>query len=184
MIDLFNTFVGIGIIGTALVILSIWLLLFLQETKNVYFQFLKQNSFHAAFLLALSATLGSLTYSDIFMLPPCYFCWWQRIFMYPQVILFAVGIYFKDAKIWITGIILSLIGASLSIYHILLQAGIRSTGAPCEALGGVSCTKIDILVFGWLTIPMMCLVLFAGILTFAYISHEKKAQKTLLNYNV
>ncbi|MEI8224001.1 MAG: disulfide bond formation protein B [bacterium] len=175
MLQAFNTFVGIGTLATALVVVSIWLLVFLQETENTYFHFLKKHSFHFAFLLALSAIIGSLTYSQIFGFPPCTFCWWQRIFMYPQAILFAVGIYLKDMKVWITGIILSLIGASFSIYHILLQAGIRTSGVPCEASGGVACTKIDVLVFGWLTIPMMCLVLFIGILTFAYISHRKQA---------
>lgn len=172
-IQFFNTVVGIGTLLVIGVILSIWLLMFLQETQNKYFRFLKKHSFHFAFLLALGALVGSLTYSNIFMFPPCTYCWWQRIFMYPQVILFAVGIYLKDMKVWITGIILSLIGASFSIYHIILQAGIRSSGAPCEALGGVACTKIDVLIFGWLTIPMMCLVLFLGILTFAFISHRK-----------
>lgn len=172
-INFFNTSVGIGTLIVIAVIISIWLLIFLQETQNRYFQFLKKHSFHFAFLLALGAILGSLTYSEILKFPPCTYCWWQRIFMYPQAVLFAVGIYLKDMKVWITGIILSLIGASFSLYHILLQAGIRASGAPCEALGGVACTKIDVLVFGWLTIPMMCLVLFIGILTFAYISHRK-----------
>lgn len=175
MINTFNTIVGGGTLFIILIVLSIWLLLFLQETSNRYFLFLKKHSFHFAFLLAFGAIVGSLTYSEIFGFAPCTFCWWQRIFMYPQAILFAVGIYLKDMKVWITGIILSLIGASFSIYHILLQAGIRASGAPCEASGGVACTKIDVLIFGWLTIPMMCLTLFIGILTFAYISHRKQA---------
>jgi disulfide bond formation protein DsbB len=172
MLSTFNTFVGIGTIGIILVTLSIWLLIFLQETNNHYFVFLKKHSFHFAFLLALGAIIGSLTYSDIFMLPPCYFCWWQRIFMYPQVIVFATGIYLKDLKVWITGIILSAIGALFSIYHILIQSGIVGPSGAC-AQGAVSCAKIDVLIFGWITIPIMCLTLFIGILTFAYISHRK-----------
>lgn len=175
MLQSFNTFVGMGTLLVVAVVVSIWLLIFLQETNNRYFHFLKKHSFHFAFLLALGAIMGSLTYSQIFGFPPCTFCWWQRIFMYPQAVLFAVGIYLKDIKVWITGIILSLIGASFSIYHILLQAGIRASGVPCDAAGGVACTKIDVLIFGWLTIPMMCLTLFIGILTFAYISHHKQS---------
>lgn len=171
--EFFNTLAGIGTLAVVVFTISIWLLIFLQETNNRYFHFLKKHSFHFAFLLALSAVLGSLTYSDIFKFPPCTYCWWQRIFMYPQVIIFATGIYLKDIKIWITGIILSLIGASFSIYHILLQAGISTSSVPCDALGGTSCLKVDVEIFGWLTIPMMCLVLFIGILTFAVISHRK-----------
>lgn len=173
-ITFFNTAAGIGTLGVLVFIISTWILLFLQETNNTYFRFVKKHSFHFAFLMAFVATLGSLIYSEIFRLPPCTYCWWQRIFMYPQVVVLAIGIYLNDIKIWLTSIILSLIGASFSIYHILLQAGIRSSGTPCEALGGVSCTKIDIIIFGWITIPIMCLVLFIGILTMAYIAHKKR----------
>lgn len=169
----FNTTVGIGTLVVMVFTISTWIILFLGETTNRYFHFIKKHSFHFAFLMALAAVLGSLTYSEIFQFPPCTFCWWQRIFMYPQVIILAIGIYLKDIKIWLTSIILSVIGASFSLYHILLQAGIRSSGAPCEALGGVSCTKIDVMVFGWITIPIMCLTLFIGVLTMAYVAHKK-----------
>ena len=174
MLQTFNTLVGIGTIGIILITLSIWLLMFLQETENIYFHFLKKHSFHFAFLLALGAIIGSLSYSEVFGFAPCTFCWWQRIFMYPQLIVFATGIYLKDIKVWITGIVLSLIGASFSIYHILLQSGIIGPSGAC-ALSPVSCTKIDVLIFGWITIPIMCLTLFVGILTFAYISHRRQA---------
>lgn len=174
MLESFNTLVGIGTLGILALTISIWLLLFLQETSNKYFQFLKKHGFHFAFLLALGAIIGSLTYSEIFRLPPCVFCWWQRIFMYPQLVIFATGIYLKDLKVWITGIILSAIGAIFSTVHILIQSGIIGPSGACIE-GGVSCAKIDILIFGWMTMPMMCLILFFGILTFAYIAHHKNA---------
>lgn len=174
MLTSFNTFVGIGTIAILIITLSIWLLMFLQETTNPYFLFLKKHSFHFAFLLALGAIIGSLTYSELFGFAPCTFCWWQRIFMYPQLIVFATGIYLKDLKVWITGIALSVIGAIFSIYHILIQFGIIGPSGAC-ATGGVSCAKIDVLIFNWITIPIMCLTLFIGILTFAYISHRKQA---------
>jgi disulfide bond formation protein DsbB len=176
-ITFFNFVVGIGIIGILAFVASIWILLFLGETENAYFRFIKKHSFHFAFLLALGATLGSLTYSEIFHLPPCTFCWWQRIFMYPQVIVLGIGIWYKDLKIWLTSIILSAIGACFSISHVLLQAGLRQGGGAC-ATTGVSCTKIDVLIFGWITIPIMCLILFIGILTFAYVAHRKNTEKT------
>jgi disulfide bond formation protein DsbB len=174
-LSFFNTFVGIGTLVIIAFIVSLWILIFLKETSNKYFQFVHKHGFHFAFILALAATLGSLTYSGIFKFPPCAFCWWQRIFMYPQVIVLAIGMYLKDTKVWLTSIILSAIGSCFSIYHILLQAGIRSTGTPCEALGGVACTKIDVIIFNWITIPIMCLTLFVGILTLAYIAHRKTA---------
>ncbi len=173
-LSFFNTVVGIGTIGIILLIISIWLLLFLQETGNRYFHFLKKHAFHFGFLLALSAIIGSLIYSEIFKFAPCTFCWWQRIFMYPQAIVLGIGIWLKDIKIWLTSIVLSAIGLCFSISHILLQAGIRQSSGACLE-SSVSCTKIDVLIFGWVTIPIMCLTLFVGILTFAYIAHKKTA---------
>lgn len=174
MINTFNTIVGLGTIGVLLITASIWLLIFLQETNNHYFRLLKKHSFHFGFLLSLGAILGSLTYSEIFHLVPCTFCWWQRIFMYPQAIVLATGIYLKDLKVWITAIALSAIGACFSIYHILIQSGVVGPSGACQT-STVSCAKIDFVALGWITMPIMCLSLFIGILTFAYISHRKQA---------
>ncbi len=174
MLSTFNTLVGIGTVAVVLLILSLWTLLFLGETKNGYFQFLKKHAFHFGFLLALGATVGSLIYSEGFHFAPCTFCWWQRIFMYPQIIVLATGIYFKDLKVWVTSIALSTIGMCFSIYHVLLQAGIIASDSICTT-SGVSCAKIDVIIFGWITIPIMCLVLFVAILTLSYVSHRKNA---------
>ena len=43
------------------------------------------------FAVALTTTLGSLYMSQIAKFPPCELCWFQRICMYPNVILFAVA---------------------------------------------------------------------------------------------
>ncbi len=167
-----NTVVGIGAIAMIVLVVSVWILLFLKETENKYFHFLKKHSFHFAFLMALGAIIGSLMYSEVFHFAPCTFCWWQRIFMYPQAIVLAIGIYLKDLKVWLTSIILSGIGICFSTYHVLLQSGAIGPSGACTT-GDVSCTRIDVLIFGWITIPIMCLVLFAGILTFAYMAHKK-----------
>lgn len=170
----FNTVVGIGIIAIIVLIGSVWILEFLGETKNKYFRFLQKHHFHFAFLMTLGAIIGSLAYSNIFAFPPCEFCWWQRIFMYPQVIVLGIGIWQRDVKIWMTSIVLSAIGFCFSLYHVLMQAGVVGPSAAC-ATSGVSCTKIDVMIFGWITIPIMCLILFVGILTFAYLAHRKEA---------
>ena len=172
MLTVFNTIVGIGTIGVIVLVVVIFAMIFLGETNSKLFQFFKKQAFVFAFLLALGATVGSLIYSEGFHFLPCTFCWWQRIFMYPQVIILGIGAWQKDLKIWLTSIILSVIGGCFSVYHILLQAGLAVPLAACST-SGVSCEKIDVLIFGWITIPIMCLVLFIGILTLAYISHKK-----------
>lgn len=174
MFNIFNALVGIGIILGLLLIISVWVLRFLQETDNVYYQFLTKHSLVIAFIFALGATTGSLLYEFVFKLPPCTFCWWQRIFMYPQVIFLGVSIYLKDTKAWLSAILLSIIGSFFSIWHILLQTGIRSGGEACD-VAGVSCTSIDVIIFNWITIPIMCLIAFIGILTFMFLYHKKTA---------
>lgn len=171
-LSFFNGLVGIGTIAIIAFIVVVWIMEFLKETNNKFFTFLKKHHFRIAFLMALTAILGSLIYSEIFKFPPCTFCWWQRIFMYPQAIVLGIGIWQKDVKIWMTSIILSGIGLLFSIIHIMIQSGIIGESAACIQ-GGLSCAKIDVLIFGWITIPIMCLTLFAGILTFAYLAHRK-----------
>jgi protein-disulfide isomerase len=44
-----------------------------------------------AWLVATASTLGALFFSEIMELPPCLLCWYQRIFMFPLVLLLPVG---------------------------------------------------------------------------------------------
>jgi disulfide bond formation protein DsbB len=178
MFQTFNTLVGAGVIGLMLIIGILWILLLTQTTHHKLFQWFHRHGIILAGILALGAMAGSLIYSDFFKLAPCFFCWWQRIFMYPQVIILGVSAWYRDAKIWLSGFILSAIGACFSIYHILLQSNVlNASSAPCAA-DAVSCARIDVLIFNWITIPIMCLTVFVGIMTLLWISHQKnKVQK-------
>ncbi len=169
----FNTLVGIGTVLILAIVVVVWIMEFLGERTNKLFKFLARHHFHISFLIALAAILGSLTYSNIFHFPPCEFCWWIRICMYPQLIILGIGIWSKDIKMWLTSVILSVIGICFSIYLVLLQMGIVGGNAACVA-GGVSCAKIDVTIFGWLTIPIMALIFFAGVLTFAHLAHNRQ----------
>lgn len=112
-----------------------------------------------AWVVALIATLGSLFYSEIAHFTPCLLCWYQRIFMYPQVILLGLAILKKDAGIALYSLVLSIIGAFLAGYHYLLQLGI--TPAPCAAVGYSSaCSERFVMTFGYITIPMMAFTAF------------------------
>ena len=67
------------------------------------------------FWAVLSAVVGSLIYSQIVGFPPCDLCWWQRIFMYPQVIILLVAMRRKDKGIIDYLMPLSIIGAIISL---------------------------------------------------------------------
>src|SRR3989344_8830466 len=68
--------------------------------KELKIKFIQENTLFFGLLISLTATLGSLFYSEIMHFNPCKLCWFQRIVMYPQVILFAIALWKKDKKIF------------------------------------------------------------------------------------
>lgn len=121
-------------------------------------------SLFLGFTLALTATLGSLFFSEIMYYPPCLLCWYQRICMYPLVILFAMGLFGQRANEVVKyAFPLTLIGWGISIYHNLLYYGILPEGSsPCRE--GVSCTDVQLELFGFITIPMLSFIGFTAII--------------------
>lgn len=127
---------------------------------------------YAILLQAGVAMAGSLFFSEVMDLPPCVLCWYQRIAMYPIVILVALGIVRNDRKTYISVLALSLPGLAISIYHNLLYWKILPESiAPCML--GVSCTTKFFEWFGFITIPFMALVAFIIINVLAFISLKK-----------
>src|SRR3989338_8671049 len=101
--------------------------------------FIKKNLLQLALLQVTLATIGSLIFSEILKFPPCILCWYQRIFMYPLVIILAVGIWKKDKNVHLYALPLSITGLIISIYHNLLYYKILpESAAPC--ILGISCT--------------------------------------------
>lgn len=116
----------------------------------------------AAWLVATSATLGSLFFSEVMELSPCSLCWYQRVFMMPLVLVLFMGLFPFDLKVVRYALPLSAAGTLLAIYHILLQAGvIPESAAPCRQ--GVSCADVDLLVFGLFSIPVLSFLAFGAV---------------------
>ena len=80
-----------------------------------------ENLLLASAIIALVASLGSLYFSEVLLYVPCELCWYQRILMYPLVILLGIAAVKKDAGIVTYVLPLSIIGGSISIYHYLIQ---------------------------------------------------------------
>lgn len=127
-------------------------------------EWIKHNILYVSFLQALVATVGSLFFSEILHFTPCVLCWYQRICMYPLVIILAVGILKKDKLTSLYVLPLSLIGLVVSIYQNLLVLGIIPEAvSPCSI--GVSCTTKYFEYFGFITIPFLSLLSFVVIIT-------------------
>lgn len=112
---------------------------------------------------ALIATLGSLYYSEIKGYIPCTLCWYQRIIMYPIVLIGLVALIQKNGKIAWTTASFAAIGSALSLYHYGIQKlpALQESAPVC---GGVSCTGQYVNYFGFVTIPFMAFTAFAIIL--------------------
>lgn len=114
-------------------------------------------------IIAAVSTLGSLFFSEVMNFPPCVLCWYQRICMYPLVILFLVGLFPFEQKIVKFTAPLALIGWGIAFYHNLLYYKILpESAAPCKQ--GISCTSVHIEWFGFVTIPFLSLTAFTLIL--------------------
>jgi disulfide bond formation protein DsbB len=121
--------------------------------------FIKENGMLASFGIALLAMLGSLYMSEILDWPPCAFCWYQRICMYPLVLILGIATARKDWNQTTYVIPLTVIGMGLSTYHIVLQKipAMESAGSSC----GIIPCNIDYLnAFGFITIPMLAWTAF------------------------
>ena len=121
---------------------------------------LTKNILYIAWIQSITATLGSLYYSEIKQFSPCILCWYQRIFMYPLIIIIAVGILRRDKKVYQYAAPMSIAGMFIALYHILLQKGILPEAvAPCVL--GASCKIGYTGYFGFITIPMLSFSAFA-----------------------
>lgn len=115
-------------------------------------------------ILSLSATMGSLWYSEIIGFEPCKLCWFQRIFMYPIVLISFIGWQLRDVKSMFYIKALAMVGIVIATYHVIIQR-IPQTGLSCGTVGqGVSCDGKWVNAFGLVTIPLMALTIFIAIL--------------------
>ncbi len=132
---------------------------------------LKKYALMLAWAQALVAMLGSLYFSEVLGFPPCVLCWYQRIALYPLVILIGVGIIRKDRNVIFYALPLAGIGWIISIYHNLLYYKIvPDTLAPCSL--GVSCTTKFIEWYGFITIPFLALIGLTAIIALLFIDRK------------
>jgi disulfide bond formation protein DsbB len=126
-----------------------------------------------AWIVATVATLGSLYYSEHAGFVPCELCWYQRIVMYPLVIVLGVAALRRDRAVWITTLVFVVIGAPLSLYHWLVErvpafeaSSSCSATTPCsvpwfEKWGFVTLAWMAMSAFLLIGVLMVCALLGA-----------------------
>ena len=126
-------------------------------------------------LVAVVATLGSLYFSEIANYFPCELCWYQRILMYPLVVILGVAVYENRAGVWKTALPLSTLGLAVAAYHVRLQLVDSGGGLGCTVGGGCGSVQWEYAVF---TIPRLSLTAFvlitAGLGVVAYLDRQSR----------
>jgi Disulfide bond formation protein DsbB len=115
-----------------------------------------------AWVVAMLATVGSLYFSEVAGFTPCTLCWYQRIAMYPMVVILGVGAVRRVRSVPGTAA-LAAIGAVIAGYHVALEwVPSLDTGACALA---TPCTLVWFRAFGVFSLPTLALVAFMLILT-------------------
>jgi disulfide bond formation protein DsbB len=126
-----------------------------------------------AFLVAFVAS-GMTIYYESLGFAPCPLCWWQRVELYPQVILLGMAVWrecYRRAAIDFS-IATSIIGAGIALYHHALQM-LPGSGLPCPATG-VSCAQRIFFEFGYVTYPLMAFSVFAFLIVVMLIVRSRR----------
>ncbi len=150
------------IIGAVCVALFAVTVAYLSYKKDMtkYAECLGNYIFPIGFFTSFGGMFLSLFYSEVLHYAPCDLCWFQRIFMYPMVFLFAYAWYKKDRAVIPYALILSLFGFAIATYHHMLQIGFDLMKPCSTAPFAVDCAKPSFIEFGFVTFPFMAMVLF------------------------
>ena len=168
------------VLSTLTLLTSIFIVLFLvvflilkarQDKKRLVFfrRFFHNHGAVIIFLASLVAVLGSLFFSEFARYSVCVLCWYQRIFMYPILLVSSIFLFDKSRALLKVIMSLSFIGAFFALYHYVIQ--VFPSNVICE-VGGVSCAVRPFLTFGYISIPMMALTAFVVIFLTSVFMHN------------
>lgn len=126
----------------------------------------------AAWATSILAMFGSLYFSEIRQYEPCLLCWYQRILMYPFALILGIAVVRKDYQIAFYTMVMSGVGALISIYHYSLQK-VPFMADNAVTCGRVPCTGQYINWLGFITIPFLALTAFVIIFTISFMIWKK-----------
>jgi disulfide bond formation protein DsbB len=126
----------------------------------------------AAWLIATVSTLGALFLGEVMGYTPCVLCWYQRIAMFPLVLVLAAGLFPFDQRVVRYALPLALAGWGLALFHLALIAGwIPENIRPCQQ--GVPCSEVQVVWFGFVNIPLLSVLSFSLVVALLLTTHFK-----------
>lgn len=127
-----------------------------------------------AWIVALVATLGSLYYSEVAHFTPCKLCWYQRIAMYPLVLILGIAALRWDFGVRRYVLPVVAVGAAISVYHYQLERFPAQTSLACSV--DAPCTTVWVWEFHYISIPFMALSAFALIATLLLLGPSRQEE--------
>lgn len=157
------------------IIIGLILLLALIKKDTFLKRHFKRYGMVYALVVAIASIVGSLGFSEGYAYAPCKLCWVQRIFHYPQAFLFAIALYYKDARVWTYSIWLSVVGFIVAGYQVLIQFNpTLAESSFCTIVPAAeSCSDILIRAYGYISIPVMSLTLFSCLIILFWYQRQK-----------
>lgn len=133
-------------------------------------RFIKRHGLYFAWLIALIGTFCSLYASQILNYQPCVFCWYQRVMMFPLVIILGIAAYKSDKKIISYVIALPLIGAVFAFVQTYF-----SYFPPLASICTSECFDEPVKLFGFIDFSFAGFFCFG--LIFFFLSLARKRQR-------
>ncbi len=159
-IETVNRLLAISTLGLQVVVVIILLsLIFMRSRHNAILIFFNRYGFYFGFIVAVSSMALSLFYTEVVGFAAGELCIIQRWFIYPQILIFGLIIWWKEKKqlINLSGLV-AFLGMFVSAYHIYIENGGASNLA-CSTYveGSVTCAARYVFEFGYITVPVMAL---------------------------
>lgn len=127
----------------------------LERARDGLCDLMSETGLWLAWLVALTATLGSLYYSEVAHFIPCRLCWYQRIGIYPLAVVLLLAALRRDRAVRFYVIPVAAISAAISVYHYQLERFPNQASLSCSA--EAPCTVVWVWRFHYISIAMMAL---------------------------
>ncbi|HCR52282.1 TPA: hypothetical protein DIV48_01370 [Candidatus Kaiserbacteria bacterium] len=169
MVELVKSFLPYAVLVSHVLLLVLFLaVIFRKSWGKKAVAFLNSRALKLCLIISLGAIVGSLFYSEIVGYEACVLCWWQRVFLYPQLVLFTIALWKNDRSVFGYSFVLSSLAGIVALYQAYVNWGGASL-LPCTAAEG-ACAKIFVMEFGYITIPVMSLTVVFYLLLLAWIN--------------
>lgn len=134
---------------------------------------LRDYGLYLAWLIAVAGLIISLFASEVFNLPVCHLCWYQRVCLYPLAIILGIASFYEDRSIANYAIPLCVLGFLFALYQYLQQMIPGFAPINFCSTQGPSCTLIHFKLLGFITFPFLTLLATVVMTALLFIAKTK-----------